>query len=592
MPTEQPKQDELIFKTFNQFKGMNTGEAPVAIAEDEMSILVNLMPIGNSTLKKIYPYSNDLAIVGNAPVKRLFTVNIGGVQCMVAFLTDGSAWKVDIVTWAVTQICPPGTLRDPKPAQWQTERMLVIDVNNYYDWDGTTWNVSDNGEVKTVTVSFGGSGYLIGDILNIIQTGGADATITVNSVSSGGVVDDISVRTSGRGYSVATGLATSYYSQGGGNGTGLTINITAIQSLGISGTSIAVFKNSVWIGNQRTVIFSAPGSFTDFTTESGGGSFLMNSPNLKEQVTGMIPVQDFLHVFGDHSCSIITGVILSSESPTSFSVVEIGTHIGLSDYDSMQVVNNSIVFSNDTGVYIMANTSQKRLHDELDGLIFNESFNNVGCSANIYGIECYGWLANVFNYFNDQYEKWIFFFFHRGEKRRLFAVNYGLDLNYVCAVEGVNRTELYGSYGNRIIRLFDLTASNPVTAWVRTRAEDFGVPIQDKQTMRFGMNVSEIGAQDLKFNVAIDADFPYADENFIVPAGTYIWLDYDKSEYVWQDAASNVYNWQAGGYPSDITMGRKFEGRGKKILIDVKETSSAVYTIQALYYEGITRARW
>jgi len=505
---EQPRQDELVFKAFNQFRGMNTGEVPVAIAQDELSMLVNLMPIGNSTLKKVYSYSNVLVTVGNASIMRMCTVNINGVQCIVAFLMDGSAYSINISTWIATQICPPGILNNPKPAQWKTERMLVIDTDNYYDWDGTTWNVADNGEVKTVTVNVGGSGYAIGDILNIIQSTGADATITVTSIGSGGVVSGISVRSVGRGYTVANGLATSYYSQGSGSGTNLTVNITAIQALGISGTSTAVFKNSAWIGNARAVTFSASDSYTDFTTADGGGSFPFNSPNLREQVTGMIPVQDFLYIFGDHSCSIVTGVVLSGEAPTSFTVTEIATHAGLSDYDSMQVMKNSILFSNDTGVYAIAGNALKRLHDELDGLIFDNTFNNVGCTANIYGIDCYGWLARVFNGFTGEYEKWIFFFFVRGEKSRLFAVNYGLDFNYMCAVEGVNTTQLYGAYGNNIVRMFDTASTNPITAWLRTRAEDFGVPIQDKQTTKLGINISSITGNDIIYDIEIAADFP------------------------------------------------------------------------------------
>lgn len=78
--------------------------------------------------------------------------------------------------------------------------------------------------VSTATVNAGGTGYVVGDILSIVQTGGTGATIRVETVYAGAVVS-ISVQNVGYGYSVASGLTTT-----GGTGTGATINITGVTS--------------------------------------------------------------------------------------------------------------------------------------------------------------------------------------------------------------------------------------------------------------------------------------------------------------------------------------------------------------------------
>ena len=633
---------------------MNTGEVPSAIAEDEMSMLVNLMPIGNATLRKVYPYSNDLVTLGSAEqkwmpstvysvnarvipvagvgsfiyiciqagtsgatepvwpviqgqtiidgaviwmacslkIRRMFVVNINNVLSIVAFTDGGAAYNINITTWAYTLIVKENTLIDPKPAQWKNERMLVIDTNNYYDWDGTTWKITDNGEIKTIVINAAGMLYQVDDILNVIQENGDDGTVKVTAVDTGGVVTQIELRTMGRGYSVATGLATTYYA-GSGAGSGLTLNLTAIQSLGIKGTSICVFKNSVWIGNNRTVIFSASDSYTDFTTDDGGGAFIINSPNLRQQVRGMYQLQDFLYVLGDHSCSIIAGITLSSQSSSFFTVTETITHIGLSDYDSMQAIDNMLLLSNDTGVHSVSNATYYRLHDLLDGLVIDKGFGNVGCTANIYGINCYGWLTNIYNQFALEYQKWVFFFFRRGEQDiRMFAVDYGLDLNYLCFVESTVGAALYGSYSNKIIRMFDPRSDNPITAWIRTRAEDFGLPIQDKATQKFGTSVAMVNANPLAFSLTIDADYPYVDISYIVNPGLLRWINNSGQTLTWTSSMSNPLLWSIGAYPSDIYTGKDCGGRGKHILIDLQETSADTYTIQSLYYEGITRARW
>ncbi len=73
--------------------------------------------------------------------------------------------------------------------------------------------------VITVTISAGGSGYSVNDILTI--TGGT-ATVTVTSVA-GGVVDGVTVLVNGVGYDDLTDLATTVVPSGG---TGCKLNIT------------------------------------------------------------------------------------------------------------------------------------------------------------------------------------------------------------------------------------------------------------------------------------------------------------------------------------------------------------------------------
>lgn len=61
--------------------------------------------------------------------------------------------------------------------------------------------------ILSITISDGGSGYSVDDVLAVVQTGGADGTATVTSVDEG-IVDGISLTTGGTGYSVEGGLET------------------------------------------------------------------------------------------------------------------------------------------------------------------------------------------------------------------------------------------------------------------------------------------------------------------------------------------------------------------------------------------------
>lgn len=79
----------------------------------------------------------------------------------------------------------------------------------------TVSNLLPAGGVKTVSVNTQGSGYYIGDILTLVQTGGSDATVTVATVDNFGAVLTVSVATSGKGYSAATGLSTTVNANSG-----------------------------------------------------------------------------------------------------------------------------------------------------------------------------------------------------------------------------------------------------------------------------------------------------------------------------------------------------------------------------------------
>lgn len=80
------------------------------------------------------------------------------------------------------------------------------------------------GALSVIAVgSSGGTNYVVGDSINIVQAGGVVGTATVATVSAGGVVTGLNISNPGYGYAAAMGLTTT-----GGSGTGLLVNITTV----------------------------------------------------------------------------------------------------------------------------------------------------------------------------------------------------------------------------------------------------------------------------------------------------------------------------------------------------------------------------
>lgn len=79
--------------------------------------------------------------------------------------------------------------------------------------------------VLNPTPTAGGTGYAVGDLFNI-TTGGTVGKGRVEAISTGGVVTQVSLYSSGTGYTTGAGKATTIISGAGNNG--LTVNITTI----------------------------------------------------------------------------------------------------------------------------------------------------------------------------------------------------------------------------------------------------------------------------------------------------------------------------------------------------------------------------
>lgn len=138
-----------------------------------------------------------------------------------------------------------------------------------------------NTSVATASLgNSGGTGYVLGDILNIVQGTAYGATVTVTSVYAG-VITGVSLTTPGIGYTAVANLTTT-----GGTGTGATVTIGSVNtetlSQAITRTSNQVFycgiisttygANSTWLALANSIqayasklLFLPSNSLTDIT---------------------------------------------------------------------------------------------------------------------------------------------------------------------------------------------------------------------------------------------------------------------------------------------------------------------------------------
>jgi hypothetical protein len=80
-----------------------------------------------------------------------------------------------------------------------------------------------NSSLASVSVSAGGSGYKLGDVITVLETGAGSGTCTVSAVNGSGTVSGLTITNGGSGYTATVSLLTS-----GGAGSGLTVTINSL----------------------------------------------------------------------------------------------------------------------------------------------------------------------------------------------------------------------------------------------------------------------------------------------------------------------------------------------------------------------------
>lgn len=93
-----------------------------------------------------------------------------------------------------------------------------------------------------------GTGYKVGDVVSVVQSGASNGQLTVTSVTAGAVTGlAIIIGAQGTGYSVASGLATT-----GGSGAGLEVSITAIGETPLQAFQACRAASAAWYPGMVT----------------------------------------------------------------------------------------------------------------------------------------------------------------------------------------------------------------------------------------------------------------------------------------------------------------------------------------------------
>lgn len=446
---------------FDQFMGINTSTTRAGVDDKQAYWLDGFMPIGPRFLRTLYDVGTPIHTETTEQVAFFNFGNIGATPYCIVVHTDGAIHAVNTTTLVSTQIAPAGTIQSPARlsvgiTQWGSQYIIIVanQTNGYFLWDGTIFTTA-GGITPVVTITAGGSGYTSAPTVSV--SGGSGSGITFQATVSGGVVTKIKVLTPGTGYAASDTLTVGF---SGGGGSGATATVT-LMPFGISGTSAEIYVGRVWVSNVATISFTAPGSFSDFSTANGGGNFTSSDSFLRVSFTQLIQTNGFLYLIADSSINYISGVQTSGTPPvTTFTNQNADPETGTPWAGTIDVFGRNIVFANAFGAHISYGAAVTKISEALDG-VYNTvpnfgNFTPSAAKAIIFGKKVWILLLPIIDPVTGQQVNKMFMW----DGKKWWASQQGVGIIYIQHQEINSVLTAYGTDGNSIYPLFTTPSAN------------------------------------------------------------------------------------------------------------------------------------
>jgi len=124
--------------------------------------------------------------------------------------------------------------------------------------------------------------------------------------------------------------------------------LTSLPSDTSGASHIVNFKNHIFLGNGKNLVFSAPYEDDDFTSASGGGII-----NIADTITGLIVFRDQLIIFSETSINRLAG-----SSVGDFQLQPVSRDLGCVAEDTIQEIGGDIMFLGPDGLRLFSATDR------------------------------------------------------------------------------------------------------------------------------------------------------------------------------------------------------------------------------------------
>lgn len=580
-PPPDGRSGEPKIKVLRDFGGVNLQDSRQDIGDEDFYWLEQAQPIGKGKLRSLPPSSLTLQTITSQQVVAAFAFNLSGKDYDFLVMQSGKIYQALKTTpYTVTDMGASGFSFQTVMAQWGNTIILIVDPTaGYWYWNGSsliaisntlaTLTITDPGVyggtpptvsfsggggsgaaadvymgILTAKVNAGGTGYTVGDVLNVSAGGftiaGNGPSVKVATLGASNAVATVTVENAG---TILGAVGTTNLSTTGGTGNGATFDVTwgvtglnissggsgytsapsvvfsspaglvrtaisvATASGALTGTSIATYAGRAWIGSGRTVSFTDVNSYTSFS--GAGGAFTIDDETLHGNVTELFATNSFLYIWGDDSIDIL-GDVQVTDGVTSFTRQNVTSSVGTSLGASIFTFYRSIYFANPSGFYSLSGSTPQKLSENLDPLFPYIDFTKpvTGGQVMVNKILCPAWLFT----FNDVIAtnvgtrqiiaalckgKWFFMTPNLSAAFVTSSPISGVATMFEWCYDGAN------SFFQQVLGGTGLTSA---TVLIMTKLYDGAEPMLEKQSLRVGVGVNWNGQNNSGASIRVFVD--------------------------------------------------------------------------------------
>ena len=254
-------------------------------------------------------------------------------------------------------------------------------------------------------------------------------------------------------------------------------------------TDIAVFEGRAWLVTAaRTITFTSPNTFNDFTGGNGSGSVTISDSSFTGNIVRLLSALEQLWIVGNSAVNAITNVSTTGTPlTTTFSLTNIVSNVGSPYPSSVNAFFRTFIFLNHYGVYAIVGATPQKLSDKLDGLFSSLNLtgtDNPSATFSLYDIFHWAVLVTLV----DPFARGTFPVLLMFSQGKWFIARQGDNLKWIAGVPSTTGDPLvWGTDGTNIYQLFAGSSTTPVPYLIKTKLFDFGEWTQQKHWDYIGL---------------------------------------------------------------------------------------------------------
>lgn len=246
------------------FQGVNTSTTRAGVPDQMCYWIDGYMPVAPRNLRTLPGVGAQLVPALGPTIVSFGFYNIGATPYAVYFLSDGSVRTTNTTGSPVTvEILPPGTILSPSItgtgfAQWGQQYLLIVakQTNGYWIWDGTL--LYESGSLSPIVVLTNpGAGYQT--IPSVTASGGSGMGAVFAAQIANGVVTGVSIINPGTGY-LAGQTVSLVFTGGISGGSGASLSAIMSHAVGSGASIVLTMTTSGAVSFVSSAVIAAPGS--------------------------------------------------------------------------------------------------------------------------------------------------------------------------------------------------------------------------------------------------------------------------------------------------------------------------------------------